>query len=947
MINQFLQKTTLVLIILLGLQGCTKPEEDTVHTYIDKAKKALNEKDYKTASIQLQNALLLEPTHQEARLVLANTNLNLGDVISAEKNFLIIKKNHVPTKYWQVSLAQIFLVQKKYQILLDQINVDPTNDIKQRSAIIALRGHAYLGLDDIEAATELFNQSERLDRNNISTVLGKMIIYNKQKKIEQALELGERFVERNPNAEKIYIQLGFLYQQLNNTDKAIEYFKQALSIKKPYMPASLGLVYASIAQFKPEQGLEYISPVMEENEENPNFKYLQSLLFLQNKNIRKSQEIVTSILYRDTTNTQAQLIFAVTHMVLNEMRLAEEYLRRLYSKKPNNLSIGKLLAILHIKQQQYDKAKRIISKLSKKYPTDIGLKQLLSAIFILNNESNRAQKIIQKTFKNNTNQASLYWLMTLTNMLSNDYFNAEKSLKSLLNLKKHEVTLFEKLTYIQILLMNDNNEKALKQVTQLELTMPNSALILNIRGLIYWHQSAWKSAIKHFDQAIEQDPHFIPAKRNKIYLLFAQKQYKTALNELDNYLKKHPQQIDFIILKYHAYLNLEQIETAKEFLEQSQHRYANNVDLNYLLINFYIQENKILKALGIIDTLDDNIAETTPFLILHSKILLLQNQQRKALSKLHRAQSKEPTSAIIYYQIAQIQMELGQLKRAQQNLDDAVKYGEKEAYGLLQAELYLLKNKTRQAFTSVHKFQQRYKKSANSYEMEGRIYKKLGQYGKAIDFYKKAVSLPEYNTKILADLILLYAHTNQLSVAKKYLQRGLNKFKKDPQLLLVQALLLQREEKLEQALKIYQDLEHRLPTNTVLLNNISWILFKQDKLNKSLVYAKKAYKVAPRDVNVLDTYGWITTTVGELVTGGRLLEKAHRISPENPEIFLHTALMWQRRGLNTKSMKAAKQIIKHFPKTQYAKKAKKLLAALTEEKEKQDKQVKEALKNIQ
>ena len=62
--------------------GCAEQSADS---YVAAASEALAEKDLNVATIELKNALQLDPEHREARMLLGSAHLQMGDIDSAIK----------------------------------------------------------------------------------------------------------------------------------------------------------------------------------------------------------------------------------------------------------------------------------------------------------------------------------------------------------------------------------------------------------------------------------------------------------------------------------------------------------------------------------------------------------------------------------------------------------------------------------------------------------------------------------------------------------------------------------------------------------------------------------------------------------------------------------------------------------------------------------------------
>ncbi len=76
------------------------------------------------------------------------------------------------------------------------------------------------------------------------------------------------------------------------------------------------------------------------------------------------------------------------------------------------------------------------------------------------------------------------------------------------------------------------------------------------------------------------------------------------------------------------------------------------------------------------------------------------------------------------------------------------------------------------------------------------------------------------------------------------------------------------------------------PNNPVALNNLAWLLREKDP-EQALNLASQAQKLAPENAAILDTYGWILHLGGRHEDAKPLIEKALALSPDNEEIQGH------------------------------------------------------------
>ncbi len=901
---------------LLFLNGCTKPKAILAEEYIKKAKVLIKKREKQAASIELKNALLVEKDNIKARLMLAGLNISLGHFNIAERDFNLVRAAKTPSAYWQVGYAKTLLIQKKYQDLLDEVRLDPINTAKQRATITAMRGHAWLALKDSEAAKESFEQALRLDATNVPAILGRAQVKEADNKPEAALYDLNNFLLDNPDALRALVMRGFLQQNIEKPAEALKSFEKALTQDKEYVPALIGQIYSHIALFQPEKALSEIENLPDGLKKHSEIRYLKGLALFQNKKIKASQDIIAILFNLNPGNSPVDLIFSITHLLTGEILLAEKNLRNLQSDNPKNKALGKLLSLFYLQQGEMQRAQKVIKSFIKRYPEDIEIKQLYSATLIADNQFDLASEILSDALKivpHNTKIESLFLISKL--LEKKPRINQLKKILS----KKVEYKANLQLLYIQALLKQNAIEKALKEITKMELDSPDKALIYNLRGLVYTQQQAWNSAQQSFEKALKIQFDFYPAQINLIKIYFLQGLNEEALFLVQNFIKKNPKShIDLVLIKFRLLEKLERTQEALKTLISLSDKYPDNSQIKDTLISYYLKIKQPLKALALINDTKDEKRSVESLLAL-GRIYLFQNEPVRALRVFKKVILLQPNHPEGYLSLVQTQIKLGQMHSAKSSFRRAEqqKTGQTLDFLLTKAQLLIKSNRYRSALKLIKELQKKWPNSAKSYQIEAQIMIAQAKYEEANKAYRKALQQSDYNTKIIADFVLLLFHQNKPKIAQSILDKALKENPQDLQLLMAKSVSLQKKKLWLSALQINELIHQSMPNNPIILNNIAWLLFQQDKHKEALDYAFKAHDIAPANVDIMDTYGWILAQIGDVVTGGRILEKAHRARPEDPSIFLHTAKIWFQRGKIIQAREAAKRIRRLFPKTQY------------------------------
>jgi len=84
----------------------------------------------------------------------------------------------------------------------------------------------------------------------------------------------------------------------------------------------------------------------------------------------------------------------------------------------------------------------------------------------------------------------------------------------------------------------------------------------------------------------------------------------------------------------------------------------------------------------------------------------------------------------------------------------------------------------------------------------------------------------------------------------------------------------------------YEQVIARQPDNIAALNNLAWVL-REDNPTRALELASRASALAPDSPDVLDTYGWILHLSGKHSEAREVIERALSLAPDNAEIQAH------------------------------------------------------------
>ena len=153
-------------------------------------------------------------------------------------------------------------------------------------------------------------------------------------------------------------------------------------------------------------------------------------------------------------------------------------------------------------------------------------------------------------------------------------------------------------------------------------------------------------------------------------------------------------------------------------------------------------------------------------------------------------------------------------------------------------------------------------------------------------FYQKSADIT-----VLPDLINFTLRTGS-GKADTYSEEWVIKAPDNPAAHLSRAEYLMQQGMEVEAASHYEQVLKKLPENAIALNNLAWTLREKDR-KRALEMARRATEISPQSGAVLDTYGWLLHLNGQHRAAEEQIKKALKLDPENKQIAQHLEAVQQ------------------------------------------------------
>jgi tetratricopeptide (TPR) repeat protein len=212
MINYFLSKamhrnhtryighvcTTVILQVLLVLFNCLSTNAQVTDTVLQQISKSFTDKAFE-----------LKPVVITEQQMLAHNDFDQGYKLNSEGKY-----------------------QEALEFLKRAIDTDTTGNCGSGENGTAYNelGFAYSRLKQYSEAHQYLNRAIAINPRYPKPYLNKMVLYQTKKENQAAVEIIEQLIAQVPDFAAAYIQLGNLYEQLDNSNGALQAYRKWLSL---------------------------------------------------------------------------------------------------------------------------------------------------------------------------------------------------------------------------------------------------------------------------------------------------------------------------------------------------------------------------------------------------------------------------------------------------------------------------------------------------------------------------------------------------------------------------------------------------------------------------------------------------------------------------------------------------------------------------------------------
>lgn len=338
-------------------------------------------------------------------------------------------------------------------------------------------------------------------------------------------------------------------------------------------------------------------------------------------------------------------------------------------------------------------------------------------------------------------------------------------------------------------------------------------------------------------------------------------------------------------------------------------------DMAVLLEAQLLLRGKAQHALAVLKKYLAAYPDSNEVRLFYARALLEQKQYPESRAEFQHLQKLHPENSDLAFAIALLSLQMGELDRAEQELQQALRTGKKD-----NATVYYYMAQLSEAKKNDEVALQQYrlvKEGEYVYPSRLRMAYLLNKAGKLKEARAVLHQTETQHKQQRAQLILVEAQmlrdAKQYDPASQVLIQGLEDFPNNQELLYEAAMVADRQGKTESFESYIRKLIKIAPDHAHAYNALGYSLLERNvRLNEGMQLVEKAYKLSPDDAAIMDSMGWGYYRLGDMPKSLEFMRRAYAAYPD-PEVAAHLGeVLWQT-GARDEAKKIWQDSLKEHP----------------------------------
>jgi putative PEP-CTERM system TPR-repeat lipoprotein len=872
--------------------------------YVDSARTYLDQGELRSASIELKNALLQNPDNAEARILLGQVQIELGNAETAEKELRRASSLGVADGAVLPLLARALLAQREY----DKLEALPLYNLPdaETASILAAQVLGKLAQADMEAAAERLDQALSLDPQSAYVRVAGAQLLAAKREFSLARQELNAVLQTDPGDAMAWDLLGVLETEEGHLQQAEAAYTQAIENSENNFTYMLKRAMVRIQQKKYAEAQQDIDVLRKQAPRNPGVTFTQGVLYLSTNRLDEASEAFELTLRANPRHLMAKYYLGLTHQRLGNRQQAEDYARQFHSAVPRSIPGRKLMATIELENRQYAAAEALMRPVVVNREDDVVAANLLAQALLKQGKTDEAIVLLEKAVTLWPDSAAAQYRLGAGLLAAKQYEAGVERLQKALDMDPR--LLQADVLLIQYQLEQEDFQQALAAAEAYRKRHPDSAAPYNMIGRVQLAAGQEKEAAEAFARARDMAPGDRQASHALAALAVRQKAYQEARGYYQDVLE-HRQNDLSTLLKLAVLDALENKEALMlEHLQQATRAHPQSVQPKLLLARYHLDKGEAAKVPPLMLELSDRQQQAAPVLEVMAFAHLAQKQYPEARYGLEQLVKKRPDSAEAHYLLGRAYAGVGDRAGLKRELERTIELEPKHlAARVALARLLLLEGEKDGVTEQLAVIDELSPDHPEVLRLKASLARAQGEQERTSALLDDVFEASPSTTSMLSVARQRWAMGDQ-AAALELQEQWVEGNPDDMKATLALASTYSQQDRVEPAIAQYQRVLEKDEQNVTALNGLAWHL-RESQPAKALRYAERAAELAPDSVLVMDTLAVVLLNNGQVEHAKRTIERVYQKEPNAPTVRYHRAMIDAAAGEKAAAIRALQALL--------------------------------------
>jgi putative PEP-CTERM system TPR-repeat lipoprotein len=858
------------------------------------ARASLGKGDLRAAQVDLRKAVRTDPHSAEAHYWLGWVSIEMGDAVAAEREAVAAQQCGYDPQLGMRLLGQALLAQNKFDAVLRTMTPSG-KDAALDAVILVLRGYALIGLDRRGEAQAAFDAAQVKAPEAVDPLLGMSRLALMRHDLDTVRAKIDRALALQPKSAEALLARAQVLRMTGDASGALTALDHLLG-EQPNMPdmvqGRLDRATLEIDLNRMDAAKADIAEVLKAFPTSVQAIYLQAAMALRAQDYQHADELLQEIVTFIPRIPRGYYLLALVKEQLGQLEQALVAAQGYLARAPDDPDASKLVARIQLDKHRPDLVVDTLGPLVGSGKADAETYDLLGNAYAVAGQAEQAVQAFQRARSLAPGDVGAETRLANMHIGLGQPYAAVADLEHALEVAPKLPEVGQALFYAT--LATGDLPKAAETLDRIRAAEGSSVTVQYLEAVLKLTQLDLEGAREIFSVISRYHPEYLPARISLAHLLAMQGHGDDADKVLAEIINQAPAAEPALSLLEADYNRTNRLQDAVALLERAHAADPGNMQVLAKLGDQYVATGKGQLALDLLAQIKDERAFSVPLRILKAAAEHALGQEDKARDTLRQLLVSNPQELGVRQQLIGSLLAVGDFETARNTVKEGL-VALPRNYSLLQAYVLidLKANGLDAALATADLLQSQDRDFAPARALRGDVFMTVNRPDDAAASFAKALAAaPE--TPLLTRLVGARIRGGDIEEARNSVVRWLETHPDD---LVAMEELAQVDigtGRLDEAVRVLEDLLAKRSYDPVALNNLAWVFHEQHD-DRALGLAREAYLLSP-DARNADTLGWILTTTGRPDLGVAVLRNAAAEAGGDPSILYHYAIALRDTG---------------------------------------------------